>query len=176
MDADRRRKALITLKIAVRNSTSLYSLLLICGAPRMDRIDALRRSENMRRIRGKDTLPEIAVRKAAHAVGLRFRLHRKDLPGRPDIVMPSRRLALFVHGCFWHRHQGCRNCTRPATRPDFWAAKFDANVARDRHTTEALEALGWRVAVIWECETRDDHALQQRLREIVGLDDMRKKI
>ncbi|UXU76276.1 very short patch repair endonuclease [Paracoccus sp. SMMA_5_TC] len=107
----------------------------------------------MARIRGKDTGPEIAVRKALHAAGFRFRLHRRDLPGTPDIVLPALRTAVFVHGCFWHRHEGCRNATVPGTRTGFWLAKFTANAERDAKNGAALEALGWKVVVIWECET-----------------------
>src|SRR4028119_2307485 len=90
----------------------------------MDRLSPADRSENMRRVKGKDTAPEHVVRKALHALGLRFRLHRSDLPGRPDIVLPGRRTAIFVHGCFWHRHVGCRRASMPAARREFWAAKF----------------------------------------------------
>lgn len=129
----------------------------------MDRIDPKRRSENMRRIRGRDTGPEMIVRRAMHARGLRFRLHRRDLPGTPDVVLPGRRLVVFVHGCFWHRHPGCRGCTTPATRPEFWQNKFDANVARDRKAAEALIQAGWRVETIWECEARDPDVLSRRL-------------
>ena len=117
----------------------------------------------MSRVRGKDTRPEIVVRQVAHALGLRFRLQRKDLPGRPDLVFPKRRLALFVHGCFWHRHEGCTKASTPKTRAEFWADKFAANVARDRSVTEKLVEAGWRVEVVWECETRDRVALAERL-------------
>lgn len=133
----------------------------------MDRLDPARRSENMRRIRGRDTRPEMAVRRALHARGLRFRLHRRDLPGRPDIVLPGRRLVVFVHGCFWHRHEGCRGATTPSTRPEFWQAKFDANVARDAMVVAALVGAGWRVETVWECETRDLERLGRRLAAIV---------
>jgi DNA mismatch endonuclease, patch repair protein len=132
----------------------------------MDKIDAKRRSENMSRIRSRDTAPELAVRRIAHSMGLRFRLHRRDLPGRPDLSFPPHRLALFVHGCYWHRHPGCRNCTQPKTRPEFLAAKFQANIARDLRTEAALGALGWRVVTIWECEPTDAAAVARRLREL----------
>lgn len=107
----------------------------------------------MSRIGGKNTTPEVRVRKAAHALGLRFRLHLKELPGTPDIVFPKRRLALFVHGCFWHRHSGCRKATAPSS--EFWAKKFALNVARDLRVASELKKLGWRVVTIWECETKD---------------------
>lgn len=111
------------------------------------------RSENMARIRGKNTKPEIKVRSMTHALGYRFRLHRRDLPGSPDLAFPGRKAAIFVHGCFWHRHQGCPNCTTPKTRTEFWQEKFTKNVARDRKVIADLERLGWRVMTIWECET-----------------------
>ncbi|WP_346325668.1 DNA mismatch endonuclease Vsr [Iodidimonas sp. SYSU 1G8] len=135
----------------------------------MDRVSSDRRSENMRRIKNKATVPEIAVRQAAYALGLRFRLNRKDLPGKPDLVMPGRRIAIFVHGCFWHRHTNCPNCTTPQTRMEFWNSKFAANVARDARCEQALRDLGWQVEVIWECETKDRSRLTDRLRSIVGV-------
>lgn len=106
-------------------------------------------------IRGKDTKPELILRKALHAKGFRFRLHDKRLPGRPDIVLPKWNVAIEVHGCFWHRHEGCRYATIPKTRPEFWAEKFAANVARDRRNLETLQEAGWRTAVIWECGLRE---------------------
>jgi DNA mismatch endonuclease, patch repair protein len=133
----------------------------------VDRIDPARRSENMRRIGRRNTVPEIAVRRALHALGLRFRLHRKDLPGNPDIVLPRHRLAIFVHGCFWHRHPGCPNCTTPKTRPDFWAAKFSANTARDARAVQALRNQGWRVGIVWECEAGNPDLLYRKLRAVL---------
>lgn len=108
----------------------------------------------MANIRSKDTKPEMLLRKAMHARGYRFRLHDRRLPGTPDLVFPRYRAAVFVHGCFWHRHEGCRFVTTPATRPDFWAAKFDANLTRDLRHEKDLEAKNWRVAVIWECDIK----------------------
>jgi DNA mismatch endonuclease (patch repair protein) len=105
-------------------------------------------------ITGRNTVPEVAVRRALHAVGLRFRLHRKGLPGRPDIVLPKYKAVVFVHGCFWHRHKGCRFTTTPATNPAFWRRKFDENVRRDVRQRRKLRAAGWRVFVVWECQTR----------------------
>lgn len=128
-----------------------------------DRLSPEARSENMRRVRGKDTAPEMLVRRALHAMGLRFRLHRADLPGRPDIVLPKWRTVIFVHGCFWHRHQGCPRATTPATRQEFWKAKFARTVLRDAEQQAALKALGWRVEVIWECEARKRDLLSDRL-------------
>jgi DNA mismatch endonuclease (patch repair protein) len=105
-------------------------------------------------IRGKDTKPEILIRRALFSVGYRFRLHRRDLPGVPDVVLPDRKVAIFVHGCFWHAHDGCKNARLPSTRPDFWRVKLEANVARDRRNIEDLLTCGWRVLTVWECGTR----------------------
>ena len=130
-----------------------------------DIVDSRRRSEMMAGIKGRDTKPELVVRRIAHKLGLRFRLYRKDLPGRPDLVFPRRRLAVFVHGCFWHRHDGCRYAYTPKSRVTFWTKKFAENVARDRRNEEALQDLGWRVLVIWECITRDEEAVTRHLQE-----------
>ena len=116
-------------------------------------------------IKGRDTRPELFVRRVAHKLGLRFRLHRKDLPGRPDLVFPRHQLAVFVHGCFWHRHPGCRYAYTPKSRIDFWTRKFTENVARDKRNEETLWKLGWRVLVIWECMTRDEEAIGRYLQE-----------
>lgn len=120
----------------------------------------------MSRVRGKHTTPEMRVRKAAHALGLRYRLHRKDLPGKPDLSFPKHRIALFVHGCFWHRHPACRKASTPKTRTEYWLAKFDSNIKRDTKTYDALARLGWRVVVVWECETHDPQRLKDILRHI----------
>lgn len=117
-----------------------------------DIVDRETRSRMMAGIRGGDTKPEIAVRSLLHRDGFRFRLRVKDLPGRPDIVLPRYRAVVFVHGCFWHRHPGCRHSYTPKTRAAFWTKKFDANVARDRKASHNLRDAGWRVFVIWECE------------------------
>ena len=105
-------------------------------------------------IRGKDTKPEMTLRKALHARGLRYRLHAADLPGRPDLVFARYRAVVFVHGCFWHRHKGCRYATTPATRSDFWTRKFATNVQRDMNVRTQLASIGWRVAIVWECALR----------------------
>jgi DNA mismatch endonuclease (patch repair protein) len=115
------------------------------------------RSRMMGSIRSRDTKPELQVRRYLHASGFRFRLARKDLPGKPDLVLPRWRVAIFVHGCFWHGHSGCRYATLPKTRPEFWASKIAGNSARDVRSVDALLALGWRVAVVWECALRDAH-------------------
>jgi len=125
-----------------------------------DTVDPERRSQIMSRIRSRDTLPERTVRSLAHRLGYRFRLHREGLPGRPDLVFVRQQLAVFVHGCFWHRHAGCTNCTTPKTRADFWQRKFESNVARDRRNCEDLARLGWKPLVIWECETEDPARLR----------------
>lgn len=132
-----------------------------------DRLTQEQRSANMRAIRGRDTAPEFRVRQAAHAAALRFRLQRRDLPGTPDLVFPRHRVALFVHGCYWHRHADCRFATTPSTNAGFWTGKFAANVERDRRKAQELEEQGWRVAVIWECETRDPEALPALVRSRV---------
>ena len=114
----------------------------------------LTRSETMARVRSNDTTPELMMRRGLHAAGLRFRLHRADLPGCPDIVFPSRKAALFVHGCFWHSHTGCPRARVPATRHEYWIPKLRRNVERDHAAMEALRAAGWFVVVVWECQTR----------------------
>jgi DNA mismatch endonuclease (patch repair protein) len=121
------------------------------------------RSAVMRAVRQKDTRPELMVRRALHSLGYRFRLHRKGLPGRPDIVLPRHRVVILVHGCFWHRHPGCKNTRTPKSRHDFWDAKFTSNVARDERVVAELTELGWRVLTIWECEARRGEALKQTL-------------
>ena len=119
-----------------------------------DIVDQQTRSRMMAAIRGKDTKPELALRRALHARGFRFRLHSKAVRGRPDLVLPKYRAVVFVHGCFWHRHEGCRYTTPPSTRQEFWQAKFTANVARDAAVRGKLLKDGWRVATVWECALR----------------------
>lgn len=128
-----------------------------------DIVDSQRRSELMAGIKGKNTKPELIVRAMAHKLGLRFRLHRKDLPGRPDVVFPKYKLAIFVHGCFWHQHAGCSIAHIPKTRSDYWVGKFQRNIFRDQRNEETLRSLGWHVLIIWECETRKPDMVQQRL-------------
>lgn len=120
----------------------------------------------MSRIRGRDTKPEMAVRRYLHGRGLRYVLGGRGLPGRPDLVFPGRRAVVFVHGCYWHRHEGCSRAYTPKSRVEFWTSKFAENVARDRRATQGLEALGWRVLVIWECEI-EESCLDGLYRELV---------
>ncbi|WP_064685708.1 very short patch repair endonuclease [Rhizobium bangladeshense] len=133
----------------------------------MDIVTREQRSRMMSGIRGKNTGPELAVRKAAHALGYRFRLHRKDLPGSPDLVFPRKNTVVFVHGCYWHRHEGCRYCYTPKSNIEFWATKFRNNIARDERVREELEHRGWRVVTLWECETADEDDLRIRLKEVL---------
>ena len=129
----------------------------------MDRLTPEQRSENMSRIRVKDTKPEMAVRRLAHAMSYRFRLHRRDLPGSPDMVFPRRRKVIFVHGCFWHGHD-CRIAHVSRTRPAYWSAKIERNRARDASNLESLRVLDWDALVIWECETRDPNTLHGKIK------------
>lgn len=130
---------------------------------KMDTLSPEHRSWNMSRIRSANTRPELAVRSLLHHMGYRFRLHRKDLPGSPDIVLPSRRTAILVHGCYWHRHKGCKFAYRPKSNRAFWESKFEENINRDKRKCRQLQELGWYVIVVWECETRNLDVLAARL-------------
>ncbi len=110
------------------------------------------RSENMARIRSKDTAPELSIRSSLHRLGFRFRLHRRDFPGKPDLVFPKYRAVVFVHGCFWHQHKGCRRGHPPKSNIDYWIGKLSRNVERDRLAIKALRAMGWTVITVWECQ------------------------
>jgi DNA mismatch endonuclease (patch repair protein) len=134
----------------------------------MDRLKSDRRSENMRAIRSRNTAPEVAVRSVLHKMGYRFRLHRKGLPGRPDVVFPVRRKVVFVHGCFWHQHEGCAEGRIPSSRPEYWEPKLRGNRERDRRHLEALNVLGWDPLVIWECEIKNTEILAERLQRFLG--------
>ncbi|RJP34203.1 MAG: DNA mismatch endonuclease Vsr [Candidatus Omnitrophota bacterium] len=129
-----------------------------------DNLSFEQRKYCMSQIREKDTKPEIIIRKIVHALGYRFRLHRRDLPGCPDLVFPSRRKIIFVHGCFWHRHSGCSKSTTPTTRNDYWIKKFKGNVKRDRTNIKSLRNQGWDVLVIWECETKETEKLYENIK------------
>jgi DNA mismatch endonuclease (patch repair protein) len=134
---------------------------------RSDVFDETTRSAVMRRVKGRNTTPELKVRRALTALGVRYRLHRTDLPGKPDIVMPGRRLAIFVHGCFWHGHDCARGARVPKDNRDYWIGKVARNRTRDARSREALAALGWRVETIWECDLKDAAALEARLRGLL---------
>jgi DNA mismatch endonuclease, patch repair protein len=137
----------------------------LLGASQVD-VDP-KRSALMARIRSSDTQPELAVRRSLHAMGFRFRLHRRDLPGRPDLVLPRHKLVIFVHGCFWHQHPGCRLASSPKSRQSYWAPKLAGNVERDRRNAVILRASGWRVETVWECDARKPEILAARLAEII---------
>ena len=126
-----------------------------------DVVNKSTRARMMAGIKGKNTVPELVLRQAMHKCGFRFRLHVKQLPGQPDLLFSKYKAAVFVHGCFWHRHRNCRYATTPATRTEFWQAKFAANVARDRVSMTALINNGWRVAIIWECSLRGSVGIQE---------------
>ena len=123
------------------------------------------RSRNMSAIKSKNTKPEISVRKLLHSMGYRFRLHRKDLPGSPDIVLPKYKTVIFVHGCFWHRHNNCKYATTPKTRKEFWENKFEENVKRDNLNQANLTLKGWKIIILWECQLKED--MKKRIRELL---------
>lgn len=126
----------------------------------MDTLTKEERSEIMGRVHGKDTRPEMLVRRLVHSLGYRYRLHRKDLPGRPDMAFPGRRKVIFIHGCFWHRHEGCALARMPKSRVDFWNQKLEGNKARDQRNVQLLRDAGWDVLTVWECQLRDTATLQ----------------
>ena len=143
----------------------------------MDTLSKEKRSWNMSRIKSRDTEPELIVRSILHRAGFRFRLHRKDLPGKPDIVLPKYKTVVFVHGCFWHRHQGCSFAYMPKSKKVFWRKKFSKNKERDKHHCQALASLGWKVIVVWECEVKDKVTLGQTLdAEIKGISTSREAV
>lgn len=133
-----------------------------------DHVNPAKRSEIMAAVHSRDTAPEIAVRRMVHALGYRYRLHVGTLPGKPDLVFPSRHKIIFVHGCFWHRHPRCRYTTSPKTRTGFWEEKFRTNVARDRRTRQALKKLGWKVLTVWQCELKKPQKLEVRIDEFLA--------
>lgn len=134
----------------------------------MDKLDPQRRSENMRRIGSKNTKPEVLLRSLLHRRGYRFRIHRKDLPGKPDIVFPGRRKAIFVHGCFWHQHSDCREGRMPRSRQEYWRPKLEKNIARDALAVEQLTSLGWQIAIVWECQLAQAGAIVDKLADFIG--------
>jgi DNA mismatch endonuclease (patch repair protein) len=133
-----------------------------------DKISAERRSANMRRIRSKDTSPEIALRSLIHRLGYRFRLHHKDLPGKPDLVFPSRRKVVFVHGCFWHQHPECREGKVPGSRLEYWGPKLQRNRERDAEAQASLKGQGWHCLVVWECEMKHPAAVTKRVKQFLN--------
>ena len=133
----------------------------------MDKLAPGRRSINMAAIRAKNTKPEMIVRRLVHQFGYRYRLHQRDLPGKPDLVFTRHRKAIFVHGCFWHQHSACREGRVPNSRVEYWGPKLARNVIRDRAALAGLAKLGWKVLVVWECETKDQDRLGERLKEFI---------
>lgn len=136
----------------------------------MDTLTKEKRSWNMSRIKSKDTAPEIRVRSALHRAGYRFRLHVKDLPGTPDIILPKYKTIIEVRGCYWHRHEGCKYAYMPKTKIEFWKKKFAENISRDQRTEKDLKAMGWRVIIVWECEVRTQTFQEELSNRIKGGD------
>lgn len=122
----------------------------------------------MAAVHSKNTKPEMVVRKLVFGMGYRYRLHSANLPGKPDLVFPGRKKVIFVHGCFWHRHKGCRYATAPKTRVDFWEGKFDANVARDKRTNRELKTIGWSVLTVWQCQLKEPEKLARKLDDFLS--------
>lgn len=135
--------------------------------PSSDPLSPVERSKQMALVRHKDTKPELAVRRLAHGMGYRYRLHARALPGQPDMVFASRRKVIFVHGCFWHRHRGCPNCRLPKSKLEFWKPKLEGNRRRDRTNLAKLRKLGWKSLVVWECEIKDRLALAARIKKFL---------
>jgi len=136
----------------------------------VDHLSAAERSRNMSRVKGRDTKPELLVRSLIHRMGFRFSLHRKDLPGRPDIVLVRHRKLVFVHGCFWHGHAGCSRATVPSTNIHFWKKKISGNKTRDKSVTRRLGVMGWKVLVVWQCHTNNTQKLTTRLERFLADD------
>ena len=132
-----------------------------------DTLSPNERSKRMSLIRGKDSSPELKLRRLVHGMGFRYRLHVKDLPGKPDLVFPSRRAVIFMHGCFWHRHPGCKLARMPKSKSDFWRSKLEGNRERDLRNQEMLKKLGWHVLVIWECEMENIEKVSNKVREFL---------
>ncbi len=137
----------------------------------MDKLTPEHRSWNMSRIRSDNTKPELIVRSLLHRMGYRFRLHQKNLPGKPDIVLPKHKTVIFVHGCFWHRHENCKYAYIPKSRRGFWTNKFKTNIERDKKVNQQLKDLGWKVNIIWECELSDLTAVEKKLDNIFRNDE-----
>ena len=135
----------------------------------MDTMTPSERSERMALIRSRDTKPELAVRSLVHGMGYRYRLHSKDLPGHPDLILKSRLKVIFVHGCFWHLHRNCPKCRLPKSNRDYWKPKLERNTARDKRVSRQLRNRGWRSLVVWECELSDTARLARRLCDFLGV-------
>jgi DNA mismatch endonuclease (patch repair protein) len=135
----------------------------------VDKISAERRSGNMRQIRAENTAPEILLRRLLHGAGYRFRLHRKELPGKPDMTFPGRRAVIFVHGCFWHQHRACQDGHIPGSRTDYWVPKLRRNVKRDMRVRRELRNLGWRVLVVWECELKSPEKVLRKAEKFLQI-------
>jgi len=135
----------------------------------MDKISKAQRSANMRAVRSANTQPEMRVRQIAHGLGYRFRLHRRDLPGKPDIIFPAQQKAIFVHGCFWHQHKGCQRATIPKSNAGFWRTKLSRNAERDARNLAEIRSIGWRALIVWECETRKKRHLAAKLRRFLSM-------
>lgn len=133
----------------------------------VDTLTPEERSERMSRVRAQGTKPEMKLRRLIHGMGFRYRLHCRDLPGKPDLVFPGRRSIIFMHGCFWHRHEGCGLARLPKSKRAFWSAKLEANKERDQKNISTLEAAGWRVLVIWECQLRDEGEVREVVKEFL---------
>ncbi len=129
---------------------------------------SMERSRTMRAVKSNDTAAELAVRRVAHNLGYRYRLHRRDLPGKPDMVFPGRRKVIFVHGCFWHQHQGCDRSRMPQSNQGYWRPKLQRNVERDARVQAELADMGWEVLIVWECEVKNTELLKERLSDFLG--------
>lgn len=149
------------------NSTWMGKHPCSIGNREMDTVTREQRSEIMRRVRSRDTRPEMMVRRTLHRMGYRFRLHNGRLPGRPDLVLTRWKVVVFINGCFWHQHAGCPKAARPTTNEMFWNRKLDRNLARDQENVSELRKMGWRVLVLWECKIRDERWLQRRLQSFL---------
>jgi|SRR5690554_5740002 len=133
-----------------------------------DKVSPTKRSSIMRSVKSKDTTPELITRRLLHRLGYRYQIHTKDLPGHPDLVFPARKKVIFVHGCYWHRHLNCSRASTPASNTEYWSQKFRQNQERDQKNYRLLQADGWRILVVWECETKDLDALQNKLTTFLG--------
>ncbi|WP_369866157.1 very short patch repair endonuclease [Archangium sp. Cb G35] len=145
-------------------TSEVWSMPLLETSPMADTLSRAARSENMRRIRATDTEPEVAVRRALHRMGLRFRLHARELPGKPDVVLRRHNAVVLIHGCFWHQHRRCIDGRVPKSNTGYWQPKLERNVQRDRRNRRQLSLLGFRVLVVWECEARRPEVLERKLR------------